>query len=121
MLYDRDYLLGLTDEERQQYKEVTGREFGTKKISGFGSVNNPSSYPKTMKFLKKRVLVMLIKSFFGIFGTLCLFWIKISSLGRTRTQGPISINDEVSVLTPHSFSSPSSERVMKWSLLLESK
>lgn len=52
MLYDRDYLLGLTDEERKQYKEVTGREFGTKKISGFGSVNNPSSYPKAARMCK---------------------------------------------------------------------
>ena len=27
MLYKRDYLLGLTDEEKKEFKEVTGRDF----------------------------------------------------------------------------------------------
>ena len=31
MLYERDYLLGLTEAEKQQYEEVTGRKFGEKK------------------------------------------------------------------------------------------
>lgn len=30
MLYKRDYLLGLTDEEKKEFKEVTGRDFRVK-------------------------------------------------------------------------------------------
>lgn len=40
MLYERDYLLGLTEAEKQEYEEATGRKFGEKRVSGFGRVNN---------------------------------------------------------------------------------
>lgn len=52
MLYDRDYLLGLTEEEREKYKEVTGIEFSTKRVSGFGTVNNKFLYPKAVRMCK---------------------------------------------------------------------
>ena len=52
MLYKRDYLLGLTTEEKQQYKEVTGREFGEKRVRGFGRVNNFLTYPKAARMCK---------------------------------------------------------------------
>ncbi len=37
MLYKRDYLLGLTDEEKKEFKEVTGSDFSVKRIGGFGT------------------------------------------------------------------------------------
>lgn len=40
MLYERDYHLGLTETEEQQYEEITGRKFWEKRVSGFGRVNN---------------------------------------------------------------------------------
>lgn len=40
MLYERDYHLGLTETEEQQYEEITGRKFWKKRVSGFGRVNN---------------------------------------------------------------------------------
>lgn len=49
MLYERDYLLGLTEIENQQYQDVTGRKFGEKRRSGFGSVNNLLAYPKAAR------------------------------------------------------------------------
>lgn len=49
MLYERDYLLGLTETENQQYKEVTGRKFGEKRARGFGRVNNFLAYPKAAR------------------------------------------------------------------------
>lgn len=52
MLYERDYLLGLTEEEMQQYKEITGRQFGEKRVSGFGRVNNFLAYPKAARMCK---------------------------------------------------------------------
>ena len=36
MLYERDYYLGLTETEEQQYEEITGRKFWEKRVSGFG-------------------------------------------------------------------------------------
>lgn len=44
MLYERDYLLGLTEAEKQEYEEATGRKFGEKRVSGFGRVNNFLAY-----------------------------------------------------------------------------
>ena len=32
MLYERDYLLGLTEAEKQEYEEATGRKFGEKRV-----------------------------------------------------------------------------------------
>lgn len=32
MLYKRDYLLGLTDEEKKEFKKVTGRDFNIKMV-----------------------------------------------------------------------------------------
>lgn len=52
MLYERDYLLGLTEAEKQQYEEVTGRKFGEKRVSGFGRVNNFLAYPKAARMCK---------------------------------------------------------------------
>ena len=52
MLYSRDYNLGLTDQEKEQFKMVTGREFREKRISGLDSVNNPSKYPKAVRLCK---------------------------------------------------------------------
>lgn len=52
MLYERDYLLGLTDEEKKLYKEVTGKQFGEKRLSGFGTVNNFLAYPKAARMCK---------------------------------------------------------------------
>ncbi len=52
MLYEQDYLLGLTEEERQQYKEITGRQFGEKRISGYGTANNFLLYPKAARMCK---------------------------------------------------------------------
>ena len=52
MLYKRDYQLGLTENEEQQYKEVTGRNFDEKRISGLGKVNNFLSYPKAARMCK---------------------------------------------------------------------
>lgn len=49
MLYSRDYNLGLTEEEKEQYKKVTGREFWGRKRSGLGHVNNPAKYPKAAR------------------------------------------------------------------------
>ena len=50
--YDRDYLLGLTEAEKQEYEEVTGRKFGEKRVSGFGRVNNFLAYPKATRMCK---------------------------------------------------------------------
>lgn len=52
MLYERNYLLGLTEDERQQYEKVTGRKFGEKRISGFGRTNNFMAYPKAARMCK---------------------------------------------------------------------
>lgn len=52
MLYERDYFLGLTEAEKQQYEEVTGRKFGEKRVSGFGRVNNFLAYPKAARMCK---------------------------------------------------------------------
>lgn len=52
MLYERDYLLGLTEVEKKQYEEVTGRKFGEKRVTGFGSVNNFMAYPKAARMCK---------------------------------------------------------------------
>ncbi len=52
MLYKRNYHLGLTEEEKQQYEEVTGRKFGEKRVNGFGSVNNFLTYPKAARMCK---------------------------------------------------------------------
>lgn len=52
MLYSRDYTLGLTEEEEIEYRNVTGRNFTEKKISGFGTVNNPSKYPKAARMCR---------------------------------------------------------------------
>lgn len=52
MLYERDYLLGLTEVEKKQYEEVTGRKFGEKRVIGFGSVNNFMAYPKAARMCK---------------------------------------------------------------------
>lgn len=52
MLYERDYLLGLTEEEKHQYEKVTGRKFGEKRVSGFGRVNNFLTYPKAARMCK---------------------------------------------------------------------
>ena len=46
MLYERDYYLGLTETEEQQYEEITGRKFWEKRVSGFGRVNNSNSIVK---------------------------------------------------------------------------
>lgn len=35
MLYKRDYLLGLTEAEKQEYEEVTGRKFEGKRILSY--------------------------------------------------------------------------------------
>lgn len=52
MLYKRNYHLGLTEEEKQRYEEVTGRKFGEKRVNGFGSVNNFLTYPKAARMCK---------------------------------------------------------------------
>lgn len=52
MLYKRNYHLGLTEEEKQQYEEVTGRKFGEKRVNGFGSMNNFLTYPKAARMCK---------------------------------------------------------------------
>ena len=52
MLYERDYLFGLTEEEKQEYEEATGRKFGEKRVSGFGRVNNFLAYPKAARMCK---------------------------------------------------------------------
>lgn len=52
MLYERDYHLGLTDTEEQQYEEITGRKFWEKRVSGFGRVNNFIVYPKAARMCK---------------------------------------------------------------------
>lgn len=52
MLYKRDYLLGLTDEEKKEFKEVTGRDFSVKRIGGFGTANNFMSFPKAARMCK---------------------------------------------------------------------
>lgn len=49
VLYSRDYNLGLTEQEKEQYKVVAGREFGEKRTSGFGRANNPAKYPKAAR------------------------------------------------------------------------
>lgn len=49
---ERDYLLGLTEAEKQQYKEVTGRTFREKRASGSGNVNNFLEYPKAARMCK---------------------------------------------------------------------
>ena len=49
MLYSRDYNLGLTEQEKEQYKIIAGREYREKKTSGFGNVNNPAKYPKAAR------------------------------------------------------------------------
>lgn len=52
MLYERDYLLGLTEAEKQDYEEATGRKFGEKRVSGLGRVNNFLAYPKAARMCK---------------------------------------------------------------------
>lgn len=52
MLYKRDYHLGLTETEEQQYEEITGRKFWEKRVSGFGRVNNFMAYPKAARMCK---------------------------------------------------------------------
>ena len=52
MLYERNYHLGLTETEEQQYEEITGRKFGEKRVSGFGRVNNFMAYPKAARMCK---------------------------------------------------------------------
>lgn len=52
MLYERDYYLGLTETEEQQYEEITGRKFWEKRVSGFGRVNNFMAYPKAARMCK---------------------------------------------------------------------
>ena len=52
MLYERDYHLGLTETEEQQYEEITGRKFWEKRVSGFGRVNNFMAYPKAARMCK---------------------------------------------------------------------
>ena len=52
MLYKRDYLLGLTDEEKKEFKKVTGRDFSVKRIGGFGTANNFMSFPKAARMCK---------------------------------------------------------------------
>lgn len=52
MLYKRDYLLGLTDEEKKEFKEVTGRDFSVKRIGGFGTANNFMEFPKAARMCK---------------------------------------------------------------------
>lgn len=52
MLYKRDYLLGLTDEEKKEFKEVTGRDFSVKRIGGFGTANNFMAFPKAVRMCK---------------------------------------------------------------------
>lgn len=51
MLYDRDYRIGLTEAEEQQYEKITGRKFLEKRVSGFGMVNNFMAYPKAASVL----------------------------------------------------------------------
>ncbi len=52
MLYSRDYTLGLTEEENIEYKNVTGRDYHEKRTHGFGTVNNPSKYPKAARMCR---------------------------------------------------------------------
>ena len=52
MLYDRDYRIGLTEAEEQQYEKITGRKFLEKRVSGFGMVNNFMAYPKAARMCK---------------------------------------------------------------------
>lgn len=52
MLYKRDYNKGLTIEEKQQYKDITGREFGEEQKNGFGFANSPEKYPKAVRMYK---------------------------------------------------------------------
>ncbi len=52
MLYERDYNLGLTEDELIQYRNITGRDFGADRSSGFGRVNTPSKYPKAARMFK---------------------------------------------------------------------
>lgn len=52
MLYKRNYLLGLTEEEKKEYREVTGREFGTKRAGGLGTVNNFMAFPKAARMCR---------------------------------------------------------------------
>ena len=56
MLYERDYHLGLTETEEQQYEEITGRKFWEKRVSGFGRVNNFMAYPKAARMCKSLFL-----------------------------------------------------------------
>lgn len=59
MLYERDYLLGLTEAEKQEYEEATGRKFGEKRVSGFGRVNNFLAYPKAARMCKSLFLIII--------------------------------------------------------------
>lgn len=59
MLYKRDYLLGLTEAEKREYEEVTGRKFGEKRVSGFGTVNNSFAYPKAARMCKSLFLITI--------------------------------------------------------------
>lgn len=52
MLYKRDYLLGFADEEKKEFKEVTGRDFSVKRIGGFGTANNFMSFSKAARMCK---------------------------------------------------------------------
>lgn len=52
MLYERDYLLGLTEDENQQYEEITGHGFHSKRVGGFGKRNNFLAYPKAARMCK---------------------------------------------------------------------
>lgn len=52
MLYERDYLLGLTEDEKQQYEEITGYRFDGKRVGGFGKANKFLEYPKAVRMCK---------------------------------------------------------------------
>lgn len=52
MLYERDYFLGLTENEKQEYEKTTGRKFAEKEVSGSGRINNFLAYPKAVRMCK---------------------------------------------------------------------
>lgn len=52
MLYERDYLLGLTEAEKQECEEITGRKFGEKRVKRLGTINNFFAYPKAVRMCK---------------------------------------------------------------------
>ena len=59
MLYERDYLLGLTEAEKQEYEEATGRKFGGKRVSGSGRVNSFLAYPKAARMCKSLFIIII--------------------------------------------------------------